>query len=568
MKAAFVVCLGAGLVLVSAPAWACSADTDCNQSTQFCNTQTAACVARIANGQPIPTISGHNPPLNGTCTGSVGAAVCATSLCDSNNLCGWAAGHSGCDAATAGRCQSGICSVSGVCLDPGTCAVDGDCTTSQFCNTQTKACTAKESNGTAIPSFTGHSPPVTGQCNLQVAPVVCASNVCDTADNACGYGDGRGTCDGTSGPLVCRSGVCAPTGICQPASGCTADNMCVSTQYCNTASHACVDKVKNGDPIPTVSGHTPDIAGKCTPAVGASVCAAGFCDTDDKCGLNDTHGPCTSVNAAQVCRGGLCTTGNTCTSPASTVGCTADIQCVSTEFCDTATTKCVAKLANGEAIPTLDGHTPPLTGECNDATGKAVCVAGACDTADGKCGLADGHGPCGPNDGPVLCRSGVCGGTGGTCGTAPPAPPPPPQVGCTFEYECQAGQYCDNQAKACKPKLANDQPIPNLVGHVPVVAGKCGDEAAQIVCASGVCDTTDQRCGYRDGQGTCTEATGPTVCRSSVCEPPGVCGFKDDGALGGGGCSTTGDSEDGRWSLVGLGALLLAVLGRRRKQTP
>jgi hypothetical protein len=558
----------ASLVFRSSTASACTGDSQCTPS-QFCNTQTAGCVSRLANGTPIPTITGHTPALAGTCTPNVGAAVCVSTVCDSDNLCGYGPGHSGCNGANAATlCRSTICSVSGVCLAPGTCAADGDCAGNQFCNTQTSVCTVKLTNGNAIPTISGHTPALFGQCTATVAPVVCSSSICDTADNACGYADGHGTCDDTTGPNICRSGVCAPTGICGSAGGCTTDPMCPAGQFCNTDTRSCVAKLANGDSIPTIAGHTPVLDGTCSSgAVGAAVCTAGLCDGDGKCGLGDAHGPCTTDNAAQVCRSGVCTPENVCKIvDAGAGGCTADVQCLSNQFCNTETKACVAKIANGEAIPTTAGHDPPLAGQCDDAAAKAVCAAGVCDASDGKCGLVDGHGPCASDNVTVVCRSGLCAGAGDTCGPAPP-PSVATRSACLRDDECPAGQYCDTGVTSCKPKLANGDPLPTIPSHTPNLTGVCTAEAAQSVCISGTCDPADQRCGYLEGHGRCTDANAASVCRSKKCDPIGFCGFLDDGQLQGGGCSATGDGEAGRASLAVLGVLALAVTCRKRSSS-
>jgi hypothetical protein len=313
-----------------------------------------------------------------------------------------------------------------------------------------------------------------------------------------------------------------------------------------------------------MAGHSPALAGKCTAGVGAAVCAAGYCDVDDKCGFIDGHGPCSQANAATVCRSGNCTATNVCLATSTGGGCTADVQCLSSQYCSPQSKTCLTKIANGQPLPTEDGHDPPLTGQCTAAAAAVVCAAGACDSSDGKCGLIDGHGPCGNSA--AVCRSGVCAGDGDTCGNAPVAPPPPVQVGCKFDYECQHGQFCDNQAKACKDKLANGQLLPTIAGHFPALAGTCNSEIAPLVCVSATCDVTDQKCGFSDGHGSCTEANGAGVCRSGACASNGACAFGDDGSFEGGGCSMP-RRTGGALSLLGvLAALAIAATARRSRR--
>jgi uncharacterized repeat protein (TIGR01451 family)/MYXO-CTERM domain-containing protein len=283
-------------------------------------------------------------------------------------------------------------------------------------------------------------------------------------------------------------------------------------------------------------------------------CISNVCDpADSKCGWADGHGPCAQANGATICRSGTCSVSGNCMP---TGGCLVDADCTAAQFCDTAAKACVAKLANGTAIPTIAGHTPVLDGTCSAAVGTAVCASGVCDatdnkcglangsgtcdgtngaticrsgvcdTADGKCGLDLGHGPCTPANGATICRSGACS-TSGTC---------MPAGGCLVDGDCQATQFCDTAAKACVPKLANGTAIPTIAGHTPVLDGTCSAAVGTAVCLSGVCDTTDNKCGLANGSGTCDGTNGATVCRSGVCDTAdGKCGYD----VGHGPCDST-----------------------------
>ena len=120
---------GLQVVSISGTSFRCTADNQCG-AAQFCNTQTGSCVPTLANGTPIPTISGHTPVLNGVCASGVGASVCDAGVCDmSNNECGLANGNGPCTVTNgATLCQSGACSVNDTCEPQGGCNVDGDCT--------------------------------------------------------------------------------------------------------------------------------------------------------------------------------------------------------------------------------------------------------------------------------------------------------------------------------------------------------------------------------------------------------------------------------------------------------
>jgi uncharacterized repeat protein (TIGR01451 family) len=489
----------------------CLVDGDCS-SAQFCNTQTNVCTPKLPNGTAVPTITGHAPPLTGVCSAPVGTAVCVNGVCDaSDNACGYKNGDGPCAAANAGAvcrsqvcdpdlkcgyangdgpctaanaatlCRSGACSVAGVCQAAGACTVDGDCTSSQFCNTQTKVCVAKLVNGTAVPTITGHTPPLTGACSAPVATAVCTSAVCDTADNACGY--------------------------------------------------------KNGD-------------GPCTTANAGTICRSAVCDPDLKCGFADGDGPCTTASGPTVCRSGACSTSGLC-EPVG--GCLVDGDCSSTQFCDTSAKKCTPKLANGTSVPTISGHTPPLTGACSAPVGTAVCASSVCDPADNACGFLNGDGSCTAATAGTICRSGVCGADGkcglavgektcttanatticrsGACSTTGACEP---AGGCLVDGDCAATHYCDTPTLKCTPKLANGTKVPTVVGHAPPVTGVCTDPAGGVVCVAGVCDTADDACGFKNGDGACDSTNGPKVCRSTVCDADGKCGYAD----GDGPCTT------------------------------
>jgi hypothetical protein len=67
--------------------------------------------------------------------------------------------------------------------------------------------------------------------------------------------------------------------------------------------------------------------------------------------------------------------------------------------------------------------------------------------------------------------------------------------------------------------------MPNDPYHSnPALNGMCTGQAALVVCTSKVCDTVDNKCGYRSGDGPCTSENGGVVCRSGSCNPEtGLC---------------------------------------------
>lgn len=529
---------------VCMPAGGCAVDADC-PTTDWCNTQTFACTPKLPNGQPIPTVGGHAPPLTGACTTGAGAAVCVSSVCDLNdNLCGYANGDGPCTAADAMTvCRSGACSSNGTCMPAGGCNVDADCTGGDWCNIAAHTCAPQVGNGGVMPSDPGHATPtIDGTCNDPAAVLVCVSDVCDATDDKCGYANGNGTCSAANATTVCRSGACDPDGkcgyangngpcipgngavcrsgacsphgaVCMPVGGCAVDADCGASEWCHTETFTCTPKLPNGTAVPTVGGHDPALTGTCTAPAGTAVCASGVCDTNDElCGYADGNGPCTPVNGPVVCRSGSCSTTGVC-QPAT--ACNADADCdTATQYCDTGAHVCAPKLPNGMAMPAVTGHTPALDGTCSTTAAPIVCQSAVCDTKDDACGYANGTGPCTPTNAGTVCRSSTCSPNGAVC---------IPSGGCAVDADCASTEWCNTQTFTCAPKLPNGQAIPTVGGHAPPLTGTCTTGAGAAVCASAVCDTSDDLCGYANGTGPCTAADAGTVCRSGACSPGGVC---------------------------------------------
>ncbi len=87
----------------------CAVDGDC-ASDQFCNTPTLTCTAKVTNGNVVPTVVGHDPVLNGTCSQAAGASACLASVCDADNLCGYANNTGACAVGNASTvCRSSVC---------------------------------------------------------------------------------------------------------------------------------------------------------------------------------------------------------------------------------------------------------------------------------------------------------------------------------------------------------------------------------------------------------------------------------------------------------------------------
>ncbi|HEY4121760.1 MAG TPA: hypothetical protein VGM56_28030 [Byssovorax sp.] len=522
----------------------CTADSQC-AAADWCNEASKTCTPKLPNGTSIPTDPGHNPTLNGVCTAAAGTAVCASGVCDPADnkcgdlngdgpctaanggtvcrsgvcdpdlKCGYAVGDGPCTVATGGTvCRSGACSVSGVCEPAGGCDVDADCSGGNWCDETTHTCTPKLANGQTIPNDPPHTnPTLNATCSNAAATLVCASAVCDTNDNECGYANGDGPCTAADGGVVCRSGACSANGgVCVPAGGCAVDSDCGAAQWCNTAQLQCVAKLPNSTPIPTVTGHAPPLTGTCTVGAGSSVCTSGVCDmADNECGYANGDGPCDMTTGGTVCRSGMCSNSGTCVAAG---GCNSDADCATGNWCDEAQHTCTPQLDNGQSVPTDPGHSnPTLDGTCTVAAATLTCKSGVCDDADNECGYANGDGPCTPANGGTVCRSGTCSGDG-TC---------QPGGGCNVDADCGASSWCNESMHVCEGLIKNGDPVATDPGHSsPTLDGTCTDAAGALVCASAVCDTHDNGCGYANGDGPCTAADGGSVCRSTACATSGA----------------------------------------------
>jgi hypothetical protein len=555
----------------------CALDSQC-AAGNWCNESASKCTPTLANGTTIPTDVPHTAPtLNGACTTTAATLVCTSAVCDTvDNKCGYLNGDGTCSAANAGTvcrssvcdpdlkcgyatgsgpcttataatvCRSASCSSSGTCMPAGGCNVDADCTAGNWCNESAHTCAPKLTNGTALPTDAPHtSPTLNGACTTAAATLVCVSAVCDAADSKCGYTNGVGPCTGATAATVCRSATCSASGTCMAVGGCNVDADCSGGKWCNESTHACTAKLANGTTMPTDAPHTsPTLNGTCTSAAATLVCTAGACDaTDNKCGLLNADGPCTAANGGTVCRSAVCDPdlkcgyatgdgpctvangGTVCRSGSCSLnglcqpsgGCNVDADCTAGNWCNESVHTCAPKLTNGTAMPTDGPHTSPtLNGTCTTTAATLVCVSAVCDTADAKCGYANGDGPCSTANAATVCRSGACS-SGGTC---------MPSGGCNVDADCTAGNWCKESTHACTPQLANGTTMPTDGPHTsPTLDGTCTTLAATLVCVSAVCDAADAKCGYANGDGACTGATGAKVCRSGSCSTDLKCGL-------------------------------------------
>ncbi len=318
---------------------------------------------------------------------------------------------------------------------------------------------------------------------------------------------------------------------------CTADAQCSNTsRWCDgtfNGTPVCENKLGNGVAIE---------GGTCTAALSARSCVSGACSvTDNLCGLTNgeaaantaqcrsgarhTDGSCglpngeASANAGE-CRSGVRHTDGLCGLPngvasASATECRSGVR----------HTDGLCGLPNGVASASATecrGSLRGSNGQCGLVNGQAACTAGtaaaACQSAvcdvDGSCGLSNGAGTCTSTNAATVCRSGLCS-AAGTCLAA---------GACASDNDCSGG-WCKLSTATCNPKLPNERPLPTDPAHTsPVLDGKCSIAAATLICVSGVCDTSDNACGFADGTGPCTQGNAATVCRSGSCKSSGVCG--------------------------------------------
>jgi len=273
--------------LVCVPSGGCAVDTDC-AGARYCNTPTGACTDRVANGGMIPVVTGHTPPINGTCSPTTAVIVCASGACD-GTVCGVNLGDGTC--VDTSQCNSGVCVSTG--LNTGKCepcVADGTCTGgTPACNTTTNQCvTCTAGNGSACSGPTPVCNVLANTCaacngdNGTAATLACptAANPYCTCGGACGKCTGNADCVGLHAGLICDTA----TGAC--GSACSIDADCSGQQWCNNPTAApfagtCAAKVANGQPVPAGA----PINGTCTAPVGARVGVSGVCSTaDNLCG--------------------------------------------------------------------------------------------------------------------------------------------------------------------------------------------------------------------------------------------------------------------------------------------
>jgi hypothetical protein len=225
------------------------------------------------------------------------------------------------------------------------------------------------------------------------------------------------------------------------------------------------------------------------------------------------------------------------------IGCALDTDCSTGNWCNIALKACTPTSANSVHVPSDASHVVPLLdGTCSMATGALTCTSAVCDTADNVCGYANNDGICIAAIAGVVCRTGACGSDNrcgypvgeGPCsaatlavcrsGTCSSNSKCEPSGGCNVDADCAAGKWCNEGTHVCTAQLVNGSAMPTDPTHSEVtVDGTCNAGAGILVCASGKCDVKDNKCGFANSDGPCTDGI---PCRSAVCDPDGFCGYK------------------------------------------
>src|SRR6185437_3279667 len=102
------MCSGSSMVCEGANG--CTVDADCAAGT-WCNETAHMCAPTVPNGMAVPTDPAHKETtLNGMCTTAAGALTCASGVCDSDGLCGYANGDGTCaPGPNSAVCRSTVC---------------------------------------------------------------------------------------------------------------------------------------------------------------------------------------------------------------------------------------------------------------------------------------------------------------------------------------------------------------------------------------------------------------------------------------------------------------------------
>ena len=369
-----------------------------------------------------------------------------------------------------------------------------------------------------------------------------------------GAPDIMGACSNNSNDTVAYRidslSVCRPA--CMDDSPTETDTGCSSTApHCRSITgggaqcEPCLNSAISGTDL-GCAGSTPvciasSTGNVCVACEGAADCNDGNACTVDSCASNACVFAGMPAGEVGMCSSGVCSGApmNAC------VECLQDSECMGlTQYCNTPATMCVPRIPNGMPVPTVPGHMPTLDGMCTEAAAMSACASNVCEASDSLCGYLNGPtgGPCTDVNAAIVCRSGVCSPSDLHCGYDAGEGPCTaenavivcrsgvcgadgrcrPTTGCNVDADCDtATQFCNTETRLCVPKLPNSTAIPTIANHTPVLDAMCSMTVATVVCQSGVCEESDDRCGLLND----TSCTALTECRSSVCFTDMRCGL-------------------------------------------
>jgi hypothetical protein len=501
----------------------CIASTDC-PTGEVCNTSTNSCGVCSATEQ-------------GTCSGTTSSCSVAggTATCVPCNGDFGSTAPAPCLSATSPLCVL-TGAAAGTC---GACLKGTDCTTpaTPACSTKTFTCTACDGDlGTtadaACPTAAAPYCEAGGQCGVCMTDGDCAGNHagprCDVMTGACGD-------------------TCTSDAQCTAA---TTDGGAKVPEWCDTTMNpgVCQPQLANGQRVP---------GGTCTATLGQRACLSSLCDTtNDECGLG--NGAACATDAG--CQSAICVTLGPNAGKCEECGADSDCKTAARPACSAATGTCVACTSTNDAA--CSGDTPvcnTASSTCqacngdNGSRGSAQCPASApvCDTT-GACTKCQTQADCvGPSH-----AGGVCNPSTGACSST-----------CMNSGQCEVGEWCSSGGigdGTCKAELTNGTPLPTS----PPSLSKCTPAVGLEVCATGVCNSVDNRCGPAPDGGVPDAGLDAAARPDALVLPTLPTGVTIEGGAcavsGGPGSSRSGEGGPASSSLLGLALAVAAMASRRR----
>ncbi len=442
---------------------ACVNDGECG-SGEYCDAA-GKCMEQVQSGGTLP--SGSQCPDDAT-------QICQSSECNVDTQTCSDPNGLGCTGPA--DCTTNICAQDGECG----CSLNSECANDEFCSAAFRECLDKLSAGAPIPNDALHD----GTCSESNAEAVCLSALCNAVASTCALANAQ-SCSATNQCVsnTCTSGHCVPD-----SNGCWVDANCSEDNFCDRSELLCSGKLAAGSAIPNDGLHD----GTCSVFNAEAACLTGLCNSDQNtCGSADGSGCALGAE----CVSDQCTSSH-CVPPSA--GCWFDSDCSEGNYCDRSVLMCTTQLQNGANLPNDGLHD----GTCTEALADATCASGECNTTSNTCSQGFGLTCSDANE----CTSNTC--TGGHC--------VPDQNGCWENTDCGLNEYCDRANLTCESLLEAGETIPNDGLH----DGTCTEANAIAVCASGLCNATENTCA--DNQGSGCDSSSDCVsntCSSSHCVP-------------------------------------------------